>query len=379
MNRSPIKRTRLLAAVAALALGLALTGTSRANPEVYNKALRSTAWILTPSGEKTGIGSGAVIDEGRKLLVTNAHVVGDKTEVLVFFPALESGTVITDPAHYLKNQARLGLVGRVVFKDMGRDLALVELPRLPADAKALALASASPSPGQMIHAIGNSGTNDGGLWRYSDGKVRLVYTKTFTHGPGGAAESTLKARVVESSLNINEGDSGGPNLNDRGELVAVTQSFDMRRRNLTNSVDVNEVRAVLDAFRTAPRKEGGPAERKDAPRKPGTGNGDKFQRRGARGRIGDMAGTWKVTRVEGDEQVGGGRIRFYPNGTYAWWVGQGAGTPDTVDTGRYSYADGLLTFAGTRLKDSAKLSWANGDRCSLTSGGIDFILDRQAE
>lgn len=241
----PISSVRMLTAVAITGLALIVPNAAFANPDLYKKALPSTVWVVTPlSKDKMSAGTGVLVDTARKLVVTNAHVVQDKKEAVVFFPAFEKGTLITAPKYYVDNREKIAILSRVLHRDVTRDLAILELQKLPTGARAIPLASASPAPGQGIHAIGNSGMASGGLWRYSDGKVRLVYTKKINTADGGIVKQ-VNTRIVETTIPINQGDSGGPNLNDRGELVSISESFDPKNRSVSNSVDVNEVRSVI--------------------------------------------------------------------------------------------------------------------------------------
>jgi S1-C subfamily serine protease len=195
------------------------------------------------------------VDKEKRLVLTNSHVVGDKTAATVFFPAAENGQTITDPSHYLKNRTRLGIQGRVVARRQRQDLALIQLPSLPEGVQAVPLAARSVRPGQMMYALGNSGFEpdrpadaSGALWRYSDGKARLVYRKKFLCAGLGGALFEVDAEVVETQVPINSGDSGGPMVNDKGELVALTQSQHNKERLVTYGIDVREVRDFLSRW-----------------------------------------------------------------------------------------------------------------------------------
>jgi S1-C subfamily serine protease len=106
----------------------------------------------------------------------------------------------------------------------------------------LGLALESAKPGQCVHSIGNPSSSDA-LWVYTRGEVRQVYHRTFRVD----GNFTIRARVVETQSPVNEGDSGGPVVNDRGELVAVVQStFNTNKVHLISVfIDVSEVRLLL--------------------------------------------------------------------------------------------------------------------------------------
>src|SRR5262249_55530047 len=142
----------------------------------------------------------------------------------------------------------LGNVGKVIHRSKDKDLALVQLQKLPADAKALKLAKDGVGPGDDVHSLGNPGVS-GALWVYTPGNVRAVYQKKFTStGRDGGDPLSVDAKVVETTSPVNPGDSGGPVVNSRGELVAVTQGgiFDPNARAISIFIDVSEVRTILN-------------------------------------------------------------------------------------------------------------------------------------
>ncbi len=229
----------------------------RADPEIYQKTLASTAWLVTvfASGGSTS-GTGTLIDVKQRLLITNYHVVGEEKETTVYFPYLREGKVESDPEYYRQNWKKLGQKGKVLFRDRRRDLALVQVAELPAHAQVILLAEKSARPGENVHAIGNSGVKDGTLWRYSKGEVRQVYFKRMTFDDGHRVAATM----LETNAPIIPGDSGGPMVNDRGELVALTQSGDRTGIMVKYGVDISEIRFFVRPFLQPSDKHGEPGD-----------------------------------------------------------------------------------------------------------------------
>ena len=213
--------------------------TVNADNEVYKKALPSTVWVLAKSAGETSSGTGVLVDAERKLVITNFHVVGEARAAVIFFPDIKNGKAVVTRQHYLDNVKTLGIRGRVLGVDRKRDLALVELDKLPEEAIVIPMASESAGPGENVESIGNPGTTDA-LWVYTSGTVRSVYQKTFRTGAG---EHDFK--VVETQAPINSGDSGGPVLNSNGELVAISQAIAPNARLVSYSIDISEVKVFL--------------------------------------------------------------------------------------------------------------------------------------
>lgn len=211
----------------------------RADSTAYQTALKSTVWLLAKTGGETSSGTGVLVDSEKKLVITNFHVVGEARAAVIFFPDFKNEKADNTRKHYLDNVKTLGIRGRVLSVDRKRDLALVELDRLPEGATAVPMATESTGPGEDVESIGNPGTSDA-LWVYTSGTVRSVYQKTFRTGAG---EHDFK--VVETQAPINSGDSGGPVLNNKGELVAIAQAIAPNARLVSYSVDITEVKTFL--------------------------------------------------------------------------------------------------------------------------------------
>ena len=243
---------------------------------VYRKVLPATVWIQSDrGGGRMATGSGSLIDRGRRLVLTNYHVVGNVKDATVFFPDYgPNKKVVPERQHYIDRANRLGIPGEVVEIDKEGDLALIRLDRVPEGAAELPLAADSPEPGQAVHSIGNPGRS-GALWVYTPGKVRQVYSKKWQAKLDPRTVLTFQARVIETASPTNPGDSGGPLVNDNGELVGVTQGGAIDADALSIFVDLSEVRRLVNrpsvqALRSTEPRGGPAAQAKDGkePAKP---------------------------------------------------------------------------------------------------------------
>jgi hypothetical protein len=214
--------------------------------KVYDRTLHSAVWILIPvGGSKARTGTGAIIDTNRRLVITNYHVVRDDEHVLVHFPIFVNGKLVAERQAYTPNKS---VPAKVIAREPRRDLAVIQLQGpLPPDAKAVKLAKDSPKPGQRVHSVGNPGAS-GALWVYTEGSVRQVYTQKFlARSKDGDAAFEVDARIVETQSPVNSGDSGGPVVNDKGELVALVHGHleDNQARAVSKFIDVTEIRDLL--------------------------------------------------------------------------------------------------------------------------------------
>ncbi|QDU26430.1 Putative serine protease HtrA [Anatilimnocola aggregata] len=212
--------------------------------ELYKALLPSVAWVRTSPGNDAGagMGTGFVVDVDRCLVVTNEHVVKGFSErgydeMIVHFAEQDAeGRTIVEPLHYVKQPD--ALKGEVIHRDVARDLALIRLPSLPASARALKFADHLPEPGEHVISIAGKPEGSEGVWIMSTGSVRMSYRRSHANG--------AVAGVVESDMPTNRGNSGGPIVNDRNELVAVCEGHRLDARLVSMYIDVNEVRAFLE-------------------------------------------------------------------------------------------------------------------------------------
>ncbi len=229
-------RMRVLLALALLAAGAGQARAEEPAENLYVRTLRGTAVVLAPDGSW---GTGWVIDLDQRLLVTNEHVVTKHDQVKIVFPVYgKDGKPVAEAARYKDARA---VRAEVIDTDPRRDLAIVRLLDAPPDrVAALKLAEREPRPSERVHSVGNPGASDA-LWVYSTGAIRQVYDKEWRVGTG----PLRSARVVETQSPINPGDSGGPVVNDAGEVVAVVSGFDNRAALMSRAIAAGEVRAFV--------------------------------------------------------------------------------------------------------------------------------------
>ena len=171
-----------------------------------------------------------------RTIATNAHVIAGGSPLLVF------GT----------NR----IPAQIVNIDSVNDLAILTVGiDLPASSNPLTLSAQRPSPGDQVFAIGNPE----GL------------EKSISQGIVSAIRNVNGRTLLQVTSPISHGSSGGPILNDQGEVVAVTVSSRTDGQNLNfaipiayldsllhakpNSISASLTPAVLDALVVAFRRE----------------------------------------------------------------------------------------------------------------------------
>jgi putative serine protease PepD len=203
-----------------------------------NSVVTISTTVNDDFGGGRGVGTGVVLTSDGEIL-TNAHVIEDASEVVVRFAGE------TEPR-----------VAKVLASDLGNDLALIKV-----DATGLITATfAKPGSvqiGDTVVAIGYALALDGG--------------PTVTSGIVSALKRTIETdsgalnSLIQTDAAISSGNSGGPLVNLKGEVVGINTAVargdsDSAANNIGFSISVDEVLIVIEQLREqancAVRKEG---------------------------------------------------------------------------------------------------------------------------
>ncbi|HTI67977.1 MAG TPA: trypsin-like peptidase domain-containing protein [Caulobacteraceae bacterium] len=164
---------------------IALTGPA-AKPLDIGDAVGAVVLVLAGEGH----GSGFLVSRDGYVM-TDQHVVGSAKLVTVRWPdGIET-------------------VGEVVRADRLRDVALVKTD--PRGRDPLPLRAETMRPGETVFAIG--------------APLEERFQGTVTRGVVSAYRTIEGLRYLQSDVSINPGASGGPLLDERGEVVGMTKSI----------------------------------------------------------------------------------------------------------------------------------------------------------
>ena len=201
--------------------------------QIVARAMPSVVWIYNVDEDTQG--SGVLIDEERRLIATNAHITESSRWVFACFPVPDrDGELVGERAYYLQNYESLQKTdyatwGRVIAEDFNRDLAIIQLDSLPRTAREIEHdfgidLSRKIKKGDPVHILGNPGKLD--LWRWT---VGLFHADT--------------GQWLQINADVYGGNSGGPVLNGRGQLIGIISLSD--RRTKTWAVPARYVKVLL--------------------------------------------------------------------------------------------------------------------------------------
>jgi S1-C subfamily serine protease len=201
------------------------------NIGVYRKALPSVVNITSTAVAfdffnrpvpQQGQGSGFILDKEGHIL-TNNHVIDNAQRVEV---------TLSDQHKYKAT---------VVGIDRQHDLALLSIaapnltPATLADSSALVV-------GQRVYAIGNPFGLSGTMTRGIISAIRSI----------GVQTGSPIADAIQTDAAVNPGNSGGPLLNSRGEVIGITtliaSNGSDQSAGIGFAIPINTAKAVLDDF-----------------------------------------------------------------------------------------------------------------------------------
>lgn len=185
-----------------------------------------TTIFLENSTNVLGLGSGVIISEDGYIL-TNEHVAGEKYSNC--YVTLEDGNVYN---------------GSVVWADSNIDLAILKI-----EAYKLNYLELSDSDniflGQDVYAIGNP--------------IGFEFQRTVTKGIISGINRTLKIEdfedkenssymedLIQTDSTINEGNSGGPLINEKGRIIGINSIKLKSAEGMGFAVPINIVKPILE-------------------------------------------------------------------------------------------------------------------------------------
>lgn len=182
--------------------------------EVY-EAFSKSIVVIWSSGREGGgvIGAGSIISRDG-LIITNAHVVIDKSTNKIF-PHIVIYLKPDKLTGIIKNDLSRRIDAQVLHYSEELDLALLKVKDLPSEINVIELADPSEIKiGEEVVAIGHP--EQGGFWSLTYGRISGELS-TYQGIPG--------KDMYQTDTSVNRGNSGGPLLDRRGYMVAVNSNI----------------------------------------------------------------------------------------------------------------------------------------------------------
>ena len=188
--------------------------------EIYNKNERGVVLIMGDNG----FGSGVILSQ-KGYVLTNSHVISDNPNLKVLLNYNYPLDNIEDYSHDVI----------ILKQDKSKDLALLKIKNPKTYLNPIKISKRSPRIGSKVHAIGHP---DFKVWSYTSG-----YVNQFMDDYEWSYDDTSprKANVYLTQTPVAEGSSGGPLLNEYGNLVGINTFGDSEYQFQNFAITVDEI------------------------------------------------------------------------------------------------------------------------------------------
>jgi serine protease Do len=186
------------------------------------------SWFGEQKGVASGVGTGIIVDE-KGYILTNSHVVSDGTAEKIVVQ-LTDGREVT---------------GTVLWNDKNIDLAIVKI-----EANNLTAAELGDSEdvriGSYAVAIGNP--------------LGLAFDRSLTQGVISGLNRTITVSdgqnqitmdgLLQTDASINSGNSGGPLLNSKGQVIGINSAKAQSGEGLGFAIPINTAKPIVDEIKS---------------------------------------------------------------------------------------------------------------------------------
>jgi S1-C subfamily serine protease len=214
--------------------------------QVYKRAVNAVVYIMAATeppqpGKKTGVaeGAGAILDPDG-LVLTNWHVTKKASQGR--YPII----VFVKPFAGVEPIDSLAYSAHVEFYNDRSDLSLLRLDKYPPYqlSKLKIAPMSSVVVGENVHVIGHP---RGQAWSYSNGVVSQIRSKykAVLHGEDGKDPQSFEADVLQMQTATSPGNSGGPVLDDNGNIIGLVSFGIGDAENVNFAIAADEIAVFL--------------------------------------------------------------------------------------------------------------------------------------
>lgn len=173
-----------------------------------------------------GAGTGVIISGGGYIL-TNNHVVENATQLTI---------TTTDEKQYS---------AEVVSTEPDSDLALIKVIDTSVEFQYAQIGNSDGTAvGQDVYAIGNA------LGRYQNSVTKGIVSglgRPITTGDSGLRGNLQEFEdLIQTDAAINSGNSGGPLINSKGEIIGINTAVDGQAQNIGFAIPINRAASLIE-------------------------------------------------------------------------------------------------------------------------------------
>ncbi|MCY2976037.1 MAG: trypsin-like peptidase domain-containing protein [Planctomycetota bacterium] len=209
-----------------------LPASGQESAETIEIAEKSVVRIEVKTADNELQGSGFVVDSSGTL-ITNCHVIENAISATAVFP----------------NGERFPLI-RIRGMDERRDIAVVQIARvLGPPFQPLALVDTQPRKGEAVIALG---TPRGLSFTVTRGIVSAIRSALEMQRDVGVRDA--EGTWIQVDAAISSGNSGGPIINERGQVVAMSTLVHTEAQNVNFGISATDIKQFIESTASDPWK-----------------------------------------------------------------------------------------------------------------------------
>lgn len=202
-------------------------GDGYASPELLEEVKNSIVVISAQSSATSSLGSGFIISEDG-YIVTNQHVIDGASDIWVD---------LYDGSSYK---------AKVVGQSARDDIAVLKVSAKNLSAITLAK-SENSYVGEVVYAIGCPDSYDF-AWTVTMGIISHTGRNVKIYDDNGNLEKTMN--LIQTDVSVNPGNSGGPIINTRGEVVGIVTLKITNTEGMGFAIPIDGALEIIDAIIT---------------------------------------------------------------------------------------------------------------------------------
>lgn len=193
--------------------------------------------IFNRQYQSQGTGSGVIVDS-RGYILTNNHVISSLSQNSSFYGNNNQGPAFADDIQVVFNDGSQ-LPAQVIWADNNMDLAMLKVePKQPLPAAKLG-DSDKLRIGEMAIAIGNPFAIE------FHGTVTAGYISGLNRNLSAGGDTEMD-NLIQTDASINQGNSGGPLLNAKGEVIGINTMKITAGEGMGFSIPINTAKPVIE-------------------------------------------------------------------------------------------------------------------------------------
>jgi len=257
-KRPKFRRTRLSVLLAILVLGTGVTSSFATSYFMGEHAEKGSTYVVSQASTNSDPGVSVVEAVSQSVVSISTESVQRYGRGQYIAEGAGTGVIITGDGyiltnnHVVENATQLSITtstgdeyaAEVVTTEPDSDLALIKVTDVSAEFQYAQLGNSDGAAvGQDVYAIGNA------LGRYQNSVTKGIVSglgRPITTGDSGLRGNLQEFEdLIQTDAAINSGNSGGPLINSKGQIIGINTAVDGEATNIGFAIPINRAESLI--------------------------------------------------------------------------------------------------------------------------------------